>query len=102
MDKVERDGKVAVIVSYGYGAGWSTWAVEPEAALFAPDVVAWIEAGRPDDPEVIEAFGEKYGPAGGLHQASIEWLPKGTQFMVDEYDGAESLTIIEPTTGYIA
>lgn len=26
MDKIERDGKVAVLYSPGYGAGWSTWA----------------------------------------------------------------------------
>ena len=25
-DKVIRDGKVAVIISPGFGAGWSTWA----------------------------------------------------------------------------
>ena len=25
IEKVVRDGKVAVLVSPGYGAGWSTW-----------------------------------------------------------------------------
>ena len=25
MEKVIRDGKVAVLYSPGYGAGWSTW-----------------------------------------------------------------------------
>ena len=102
MKKVERDGKVAVIVSPGFGAGWSTWADEPEAAVFAPDVVAWIEAGKPDDPELMEAFGEKYGYVGGLYRAEIEWLPKGTQFIIDEYDGSEGLTIITPQVGYTA
>ena len=25
MEKIIEDGKVAVLVSKGYGAGWSTW-----------------------------------------------------------------------------
>lgn len=102
VERVERDGMVAVIVSGGFGAGWSTWADESEAAVFAPDVVAWIEAGKPDDNETIEAFGKKYGHTGGLYQAGIEWLPKGTQFIIDEYDGSEGLTIINPTLGHTA
>ena len=35
MEKIVRDGKVAVAVSYGYGAGWSTWEeVNPMDARF--------------------------------------------------------------------
>ena len=30
MNKVIRDGKVAVVVSPGFGAGWSTWAFRGE------------------------------------------------------------------------
>src|SRR6478609_2455061 len=33
--KVIRDGMVAVIVSPGFGAGWSTWADDAESAVFA-------------------------------------------------------------------
>ena len=35
MEKIVRDGKVAVAVSYGFGAGWSTWnEVNPMDARF--------------------------------------------------------------------
>ena len=35
MEKIVRDGKVAVAVSYGFGAGWSTWNdVDPMDARF--------------------------------------------------------------------
>ena len=48
-EKVVRDGKMAVLVSPGFGAGWSTWADNKEDAVFAPEVVAWVKAGKPRD-----------------------------------------------------
>lgn len=99
VPKVERDGMVAVLVSPGFGAGWSTWADESEAAVFAPDVVAWIEAGKPD--EDVASF-ERYGYTGGLRDVQIEWVPKGARFMIDEYDGSEQLVILSPDFGYTA
>lgn len=100
VSPVIRDGRVAVLVSPGFGAGWSTWADYPEAALYAPDVVAWIEAGKPE-VDTDEAFG-KYGYTGGLRDIEIAWLPIGTRFIVDEYDGSEGLTILSPNFGYVA
>lgn len=103
--KVVRDGKVAVIVSPGYGAGWSTWADEgpnAKSAVFAPDVVAWIEDGKPEDDERYDAFEARYGYGGGLHQAEVEWLPVGTRFFIEEYHGHESLVVIDPDYGYVA
>lgn len=99
-DRVERDGMVAVIVSPGFGAGWSTWADDESVAVFAPDVVAWIEAGKPEI-DVGEKFG-KYGYLGGLGDAEIEWIPKGSRFIIDEYDGSESLRILGPDYGHLA
>jgi len=98
MEKVVRDGMVAVVYSPGFGAGWSTWS-EPELA-FDPVVVAWIEDGKPspvpyeDDPD---------GPyTGGLEKAIIEWIPEGTQFRIDEYDGSESLVLASESTWQVA
>lgn len=95
VDKVVRDGKVAVIVSPGFGAGWSTWASEDDA--FDPAVVAWIEAGKPKEsqpyPRNTKPDGQ-YIYTGGLQTAEIEWLEQGTQFRINEYDGQESLEII--------
>lgn len=102
VEKVERNGKVAVIVSPGFGAGWSTWADRQDAAVFAPDVVEWIEAGKPYDLTLRVKLGEKYGYTGGLDDVEITWLPKGTQFVIDEYDGSETLRIVNPELGYIA
>lgn len=96
VEKVIRDGKVAVLVSYGYGAGWSTWADanQAETALFDRRFVEAAEAGVVDiEPLCKEIFGDDYFYTGGW-PVSIEWVPQGAQFTVDEYDGAETLLFI--------
>jgi len=89
MNKVVRDGLVAVIVSEDFGAGWSTWN-EPEDA-FDPEVVKWIEGGKVGEPLKEGDF--RY--AGGLKNARVVWLPQGTLFRIDEYDGSETLVTLE-------
>jgi hypothetical protein len=96
MQKVIRDGKVAVLISHGFGAGWYSWNTEHQQLLFHPKLVEMVEQGREkeiDDEWVEENLGiEIY--AGGSDGLSIHWLPVGTAFEVDEYDGAESLRTI--------
>ena len=84
MSKVVRDGKVAVLVSPGYGAGWSTW--NHRDLCFCPPMVAWVEGGKVGEPPVPEdVFG------GGAEQLKIVWVDEGVQFKITEYDGAESI-----------
>lgn len=99
MDKVIRDGKVAVLVSPGYGAGWSTWAYAGDEdnrdfMLFDPTLVAMVERG--DSVEAIESYVTAIHPhtyCGGADDLTIEWLPVGTAFRIHEYDGSESVEI---------
>jgi len=99
MNKVIRDGKVAVLVSPGYGAGWSTWAYAGDEdnrdfMLFDPTLVAMVERG--DSVEAIESYVTAIHPhtyCGGADDLTIEWLPVGTAFRIHEYDGSESLEI---------
>ena len=98
MDKVIRDGKVAVLVSRGYGAGWSSWTDEVETVLFHPKLVQMVEERR--HSEITEEWMEKelgiegfY--TGGIDGLEIEWVPIGTKFVIDEYDGAELLRTID-------
>lgn len=90
VDKLIRDGKVAVIISPGYGAGWSTWVGgNSEAAVFCPEIAEAIES-RGDVIAVAERlFPDEY--TNGLANAVVIWLDEGTPFMVKEYDGYESL-----------
>jgi len=50
MNKVIRDGKVAVLISYGWGAGFYTWGA-PLEAIFDPNLVVLIELENFDGAE---------------------------------------------------
>ena len=86
MEKIVRDGKVAVAVSYGFGAGWSTWNdVNPMDARFNQ---LFLD-GKYDEVEALCDELELY--AGGARDVGIVWVPVGTEFQIVEYDGAESI-----------
>jgi len=93
MNKVVRDGQVAVLYSPGYGAGWFSWNTEYPEIIFDPGLVDLVEQG---DKEKILAYVNLKWPdayTGGLEDLQIEWLPVGTEFVIDENDGAEYIKI---------
>ncbi len=92
MEKLVKDGMVAVLVSRGYGAGWSTWMSDYPECLFDPVLAQMIIDGA-DEMEIATVAQKRYPDAylGGLAGLDVEWLPVGTKFRVDEYDGAESI-----------
>ena len=111
---------VAVLVSYGYGAGWSTWNPHKEIAYDRRVVEAFIvwDCTAPEDIDNrlededgtcwydvlldylknaledmdIDPNTVYMGGASGLH---LEWVPIGSLFQIHEYDGAESLVIFD-------
>ena len=92
MNKLIRDGKVAVLVSPGYGAGWYTWH-RNEELLYDPSIVEWIEQG---DLDKINTYLELKYPNDttlGSSELEVNWVPMGARFRIDEYDGAESLVL---------
>ncbi|MEN6413739.1 MAG: hypothetical protein ABFC84_13420 [Veillonellales bacterium] len=94
MEKVIRDGKVAILVSPGYGAGWYSWNTEHEELLFSPKLVEMVEENRTkeiDEDWIKENLGIENVYCGGAEDLLIFWLPVGTAFCVEEYDGSESL-----------
>jgi hypothetical protein len=97
MDRLIRDGQVAVMYSPGYGAGWSTWNPERfEEMLFDPQIADIRDRGDADWEEKARAIAlVKYPDTyiGGLTDLEVQWLPVGTQFRVLEYDGHESIEI---------
>lgn len=103
-EKVIRDGKVAVLVSPGYGAGWSTWADNAEAAVFDPETVEWVESGKPEDVfrEKKDDWEERFGYLGGTRDLEIRWVPVGSRFYIEEYDGSETLHVVGPDWGFVA
>ena len=93
MNKMIKDGEVAVLVSPGFGAGWSTWNVHCPECLFDPEIVQMMLDGV--DYLAIEQFAEKkYGEnfhAGGAVTLEVKWITQGRKFYVMEYDGSESV-----------
>jgi hypothetical protein len=94
MEKVIRDGKVGVLVSPGFGGGFSTWGY-PTEAIFDPTLIGLIE-----EQSIQEAINycEKTWPdqySGGVEDLKVVWVPEGSEFVIEEYDGAESLMLKE-------
>lgn len=94
MKKVIRDGRVAVLYSPGFGAGWYSWNSSVPQCLFAPEIVELVEAGKQSDIEgemCDKLFGVEGFYPGGASDLCIAWLPEGTHFDIHEYDGSESI-----------
>jgi hypothetical protein len=94
MEKYIKDGKVAVIYSPGFGAGWYTWNHGDYGyeLVFDPGLVDLIINERPWDQ--VEAYATLKWPGvyvGGLQEAVVEWIAPGVEFKITEYDGSESL-----------
>ena len=99
MEKVVRDGKVAVVLSGGYGAGWGSWNYgDHDVLMFHPKIVQMVEDER--EMDITEEWlntelGLDDVYTGGREGLYIKWVPEGTRFRLDEYDGAESITTDE-------
>ena len=91
MNKLIKDGMVAVLYSPGFGAGWYTWNYEYPEILFDPAIVEFVEKEKWAELEtyVILKYPEIY--KGGMTDLEVEWMPVGTEFKIIEYDGAESI-----------
>jgi hypothetical protein len=96
MDRVVENGKVAVLISPGFGAGWYTWH-DTEDLLFDPVIVEMVRNDRRDEIEsyVTSAYIDQGIYCGGAEQLQIKWVPIGAEFRVDEYDGAESIVLAD-------
>ena len=95
MQKRIENGLVAVLYSPGFGAGWYSWHGIREL-LFDPKVVDMVLSKT--SAETIElycktVYGDHYYT--GAQDLEVVWVQQGFQFLIDEYDGAESLRLKE-------
>ena len=106
MEKVIRDGKVAVLYSPSYGYGWSTSndtdLINTDALLFDPEIVSLVEkhkngemSNRDMCNKIMYYCYDKYGEDvvyyDGVTDLTIEWIPIGKEFRITWYDGHESI-----------
>lgn len=101
-----------VLVSYGFGAGWSTWEC-PELAYDKRVVEFWL-AHKDDEEwmktvdnfgfgstkesqahreatEFFKSIGYENVYMGGFSDICLEWVPRGVKWRINEYDGSESI-----------
>lgn len=121
VELYEKNGKIGVLVSPGFGAGWSTWGYD-ELAYDKRVVEFWLS--HKDDEEfmaTVDEFG--FGGAsesaahkeameffsslgygtpymGGFEDIELEFVEKGMPWRITEYDGSESLETFD-TAGFI-
>lgn len=96
MDRIVRDGRVAVLYSPGFGAGWYSWNTRYPQLLFDPVVVAHMLSDDQLPLEELKPYLEDKYPeiyTGGLGALRIKWVPEGTLFRIHEYDGSEAVIL---------
>lgn len=107
MSRYVKDGKVAVLLSWGYGSGWSTWNRNYPNIAFDPFIVECVlehnqlEGDAKLDhldvliSKVVEYSKEAYPDACliGVWALGIEWVPVGEKFRIQEYDGSEAIIL---------
>jgi hypothetical protein len=106
---VERERKV--LISPGWGAGWSTWmwGTEGMAALavtYGP-IIAALERGEkmsgahPAVQEFVKECEERFDCQpylGGVSDLEIARVPAGDKYQIREYDGFETLYLLSQST----
>jgi hypothetical protein len=97
INKLIDNGKVAVLYSPGFGAGWSTWNKEVPELVFDPAIVKFVETNQWAELETYVNLKYSSIYKGGMKDLAIAWLPVGTEFRIGEYDGAENIEIKDNT-----
>jgi len=96
VEKLVRDGQVAILISPNYGAGWYTWNDSRKKwMLWHKELVEAIENKNFEKAKrVAKKANQEFSNGSDIYLGAIEelqivWLPKGTLFKVSEYDGSE-------------
>ena len=96
MNKVIRNGRVAVIHSCDWGAGWYSWH-GVEELLYLPQLVESLERPWSDTyetrtrPMLEKVLTEHNLQTNFIPDSVITWVPVGSRFFVSEYDGVETV-----------
>jgi hypothetical protein len=93
VNRLIRDGRVAVLISPEFGGGWSTWNPRHPDILFDPVIVEFVEKDQPEELEVYVTLKYPGIYDGGIVGLKVEWIPAGVFFRVSEYDGAETIEL---------
>ena len=97
-----ENGELGVLISVGFGAGWSTWN-DTEIAYDKRIIEKWLDKVTSDEMcDYIESLGYRSPYMGGYRDLVLKFIPRGTMFCIHEYDGAESIETPETMCMMIA
>lgn len=99
---MSEDGEsYAVLVSGGWGAGWSTWndhrlafdkrVVELFMSGYRVKGISAITSDTAEQDALLKSWGYSKPYWGGWNQIHIEWVPFGVRWRLTEYDGNEAI-----------
>lgn len=94
--KLVKDGLVAVLYSPGYGSGWYSHNTDYPECLFDPKIIELVEQDK--KLSIPDYCLKKYGLdffSGGYKTLRISWIPVGTRFTVQQYDGHETIMYLD-------
>lgn len=96
-----------LLISPGYGAGWSTWNCSEMAT--DKDLIELFENGCTYEEMEKLCIEKNYtdgygGPPymGGFQQLKVVEVPRGAPYRINEYDGAESVEVFNPDKWLVA
>jgi hypothetical protein len=102
MHKLIKDGKVAILFSPGFGAGWYTWNKELPELVFESAIAQFVLDEKFDELQTYVALKYPEIYKGGMMELEVAWIPEGTEFRISEYDGAESIEVKTDTLWMVA
>jgi len=102
IDKLIDNGKVAVLYSPGFGAGWSTWNQGVPEIIFDPAIVKFVENKQLAELHTYVTLKYPNIFLGGMKDLEVFWVPEGTLFKINEYDGSESIELKENDNWIVA
>lgn len=91
-----------VLISPGFGAGWSTW--EDPRMAFDERLIRAFECGISEEDMKELCYKCGYGDVymGGFKTLKVVEVPSGTVFQIREYDGSESIETFDEDEWYVA
>jgi hypothetical protein len=95
--KFEKDGQIAVVYSPCYGCGWSTNCSDKYVDFLRFDseiVQAVLDKDVDKATEIAKKFCDGDVYFSDRQELRIQWLTKGTGFIIKEHDGYERIEIL--------
>ena len=98
-----ENDELGVLISVGFGAGWSTWN-DAGIAYDRRIVEYWLNESPSSNgmANFVESLGYSRPYMGGYDSLRIEYIPRGYMFCIYEYDGSESIETPETMCMMIA